>query len=108
MRYKHTLPALPFELGNIVFSPGIIAALQTSSSLRSFIDEMLEFHSATEFGIITRATRFDNTMAALLGTGRLLSRFFIPKDVWLAESAIIITTHLDEHTTTIRFPGEQE
>ncbi len=108
MRHKHLLSELTFELGTIVFSPGITAALQTSSSLREYIDHFLECHLATDFGVISRSTRFDNTLAALLGSGHLTSRYFLPRDICPPHSGLIITTHLDESTTTIRFAGESE
>ncbi|MBK7635064.1 MAG: hypothetical protein IPJ13_12895 [Saprospiraceae bacterium] len=49
---------------------------------------------------------FDNTLAAL-GSGDLTSRYFIHHDVCPPETGLIITTHMDEHTTTIRFASEQ-
>lgn len=108
MRHRHLLPELTFDLGTIIFSPGVITALPHSLALRHHIDQLLEFHSATDFGIISRSTRFDNTLAALLGSGRLTSRYFIPLDLCPPQSGMIITTHLDERTTTIRFAGETE
>jgi hypothetical protein len=108
MRHTFHLPGLSFDLGTIVFSPGIISALVLSSSLRPYIDHFLECHLATDFGIISRSTRFDNALSALLGSGHLISRFFIPRDICPPHSGLIITTHLDELTTTIRFAGEQE
>ncbi len=107
MRHRHLLPELTFELGNIVFSSGVINALAHAALLRQHIDQLLEFHIATDFGIISRSTRFDNTLAALLGSGHLTSRYFIPRDICPPHSGLIITTHLDEHTTTIRFASEK-
>jgi hypothetical protein len=60
MRYTHPLPELTFELGTIVFSPGIRAGLLSSSGLQPFLDHFLECHAATDFGIVSRAMRFDN------------------------------------------------
>jgi hypothetical protein len=109
MRYTHPLPELTFELGAIVFSPGITAELLSSSSgLRPFLDHVLECHSATDFGIVSRAMRFDNVLAALMDTGQLTSRFYIDRSICPPETLVIITTHLDERTTTIRFASEQE
>jgi hypothetical protein len=108
MRNRHLLPELTFELGIIVFSPGVITALPHAPLLRHHIDQLLEFHSATDFGIISRSTRFDNTLAALLGSGHLTSRYFIPHDICPPHTGLIITTHLYERTTTIRFASEQE
>lgn len=108
MRHKHLLPELTFDLGTIVFSPGVITALPQAPLLRQHIDQLLEFHRATDFGIISRSTRFDNTLAALLGSGHLTSRYFIPHDICPPHTGLIITTHLDACTTTIRFAGESE
>jgi hypothetical protein len=108
MRHTYHLPGLSFDPGTIVFSPAITSALQTSSSLRQVIDHFIECHLATDFGVITRSTRFDNTLSALLGSGHLTSRYFIPHDICPPHSGLIITTHLDESTTTIRFASEQE
>ena len=108
MRHTYHLPGLTFDPGTIVFSPGITSALEFSSSLRAYIDHFLECHLATDFGVITRSTRFDNTLAALLGSGHLTSRYFHPHDICPPHSGLIITTHLDERTTTIRFASEQE
>ena len=108
MRHKYHLPGLTFDPGTIVFSPGITSALEFSSSLRAYMDHFFECHLATDFGVITRSTRFDNTLAALLCSGHLTSRYFIPRDICPPHSGLIITTHLDEHTTTIRFASEQE
>ena len=108
MRHTYHLPGLTFDPGTIVFSPGITSALEFSSSLREYIDHFLECHLATDFGIVTRAMRFDNVLAALLETGQLTSRYFLHHHICPPETGIIITTHLDEHTTTIRFAGEQE
>lgn len=108
MRHKHLLPELTFELGTLVFSPGVITALQQAPLLRQYIDQLLEFHRATDFGVISRSTRFDNTLAALLGSGHLTSRYFIPRDICPPHSGLIITTHLDERITTIRFSGESD
>jgi len=108
MRYTHPLPVLSFDAGAVVFSPGIISALTTASEFRQVIDHFLECHVATDFGVISRAARFDNALAALLGTGQLTSRYFIPRAVLPVESVLIITTHLDAGTTIIRFSSEQE
>ncbi len=108
MRHTYHLPGLTFDPGTIVFSPGITSALMISSSLRAYIDHFLECHLATDFGVISRSTRFDNTLAALLGSGHLTSRYFIPGDIYPPHSGLIITTHLDERTTTIRFVSEHE
>ena len=108
MRHTYHLPGLTFDPGTIVFSPGITSALMISSSLKQIIDHFLECHLATDFGVISRSTRFDNTLAALLGCGHLTSRYFIHHDVCPPHTGLIITTHLDEHTTTIRFASEQE
>jgi hypothetical protein len=108
MRYTHPLPELTFELGTIVFSPGMRAGLLSSSSgLRPFLDHVLECHAATDFGIVSRAMRFDNVLAALMDTGQLTSRFYIHPSICPPETVVIITTHLDERTTTIRFASEQ-
>ena len=107
MRYSHLLPELTFELGTIVFSPGIRSGLVSSPGLRPFLDHVLECHSATDFGIVSRAMRFDNVLAALMETGQLTSRFFIVPTICPPETVVIITTHLDERTTTIRFASEQ-
>ena len=77
MRYAHLLPHLPFDPGTVVFSPGVTAALQTFSLFREVIDHFLECHLATDFGVVSRATRFDNTLSALLGTGQLTSRYYL-------------------------------
>ncbi len=108
MRHTYQLPGLTFDPGTIVISPVISSALQISSSLREYIDHYLECHLATDFGVISRSTRFDNTLVALLGSGHLTSRYFIPRDICPPHAGLIITTHLDEHTTTIRFASEQE
>jgi hypothetical protein len=107
MRYSHPLPELTFELGAIVFSPGMRAGLLSSSRLRPFLDHVLECHAATDFGIVSRAMRFDNVLAALMDTGHLTSRFYIHPSICPPETVVIITTHLDERTTTIRFASEQ-
>jgi hypothetical protein len=107
MRYTHRLPELTFELGTIVFSPGIRAGLLSSSGLQPYLDHVLECHAATDFGIISRAMRFDNVIAALMETGQLTSRFFIVPTICPPETVVIVTTHLDERTTTIRFASEQ-
>lgn len=101
------LPALPFDAGTIIFSPGIRAALVSSTALRPYLDHMLECHLATDFGIVTRSMRFDNVLAALLETGHLTSRYFLHASISPPHTGVIITTHLDDHTTTIRFAGEQ-
>ena len=108
MRHSYHLPGLTFDPGTIVFSPGISSALQISSALREYIDHFLECHLATDFGVISRSTRFENTLAALLDSGHLTSRYFLPHDICPPHSGLIITTHLDERTTTIRFASEQE
>jgi len=108
MRYTHPLPHLPFKPGTIVFSPGITAALESTTALRQAIDHFMECHLATDFGVVSRATRFDNTLAALLSTGQLTSRYFLQRHICPPETGIIITSHLDVHITTIRFSSEQE
>ena len=108
MKAPVVYPSLPFDAGTIVFSPGITSALQTSQSLRQVLDHFMECHLATDFGIVSRAMRFDNVLAALLETGQLTSRYCVHSSIGVAETAIIITTHLDERTTTIRFASEQE
>jgi hypothetical protein len=107
MRAPVVLPSLPFDPGTIVFSSGIRSALVTSSGLRLFLDHVLECHLATDFGIVTRAMRLDNVLAALLETGQLTSRYYLHNSISPPETGVIITTHLDEHTTTIRFASEQ-
>ncbi len=106
MRAPVVLPSLPFDPGTIVFSPGIRSALVTSSGLRPFLDHVLKCHLATDFGIVTRAMRFDNVLAALLETGQLTSRYYLQHTISAPETGVIITTHLDENTTTIRFASE--
>ena len=108
MRHRHPLPELPFDLGTIVLSPGIIALLPHTPDLRPYLDQVLECHTATDFGIISRSTRFDNVLAALLGAGQLTSRYIISRTICPDQSGVVITTHLDTCTTTIRFAGEQE
>ena len=108
MRYAHLLPHLPFDPGTVVFSPGVTAALQTSRLFREVIDHFLECHLATDFGVVSRATRFDNTLSALLGTGHLTSRYYLQGTISPPETGLIITSHLDERTTTIRFASETE
>jgi hypothetical protein len=107
MRAPVVYPSLPFDAGTIVFSPGITLALQTSHSLRHVLDHFMECHLATDFGIVSRAMRFYNVLAALLETGQLTSRYFLHHHIWPPETGLIITTHLDERTTTIRFDSEQ-
>jgi hypothetical protein len=107
MRAPVVSPSLPFDPGTIVFSPGIRSALVTSSGLRPFLDHVLECHLARDFGIVTRAMRFDNVLAELLETGQLTSRHYLHNTICPPETGVIITTHLDEHNTTIRFAGEQ-
>ncbi len=107
MRAPVVYPALPFDPGTIVFSPGITSALQTSHSLRQVLDHFMECHLATDFGIVSRAMRFDNVLAALMETGQLTSRYYIDSSICPPETVVIITTHLDERTTTIRFASEQ-
>ena len=108
MRAPLAFPSLPFDPGTIIFSQGIRSALVSSTDLRPFLDHVLECHISTDFGIVTRAMRFDNVLAALLETGQLTSRYFLPHDICPPETGLIITTHLDERTTTIRFASEQE
>ena len=108
MRASLVLPSLPFDPGTVVFSPGITSALKSSLSLRQIIDHFLECHLATDFGIVSRAIRFDNVLAALLETGQLTSRYYLHHHICPPETGLIITTHLDERTTTIRFASEQE
>jgi hypothetical protein len=108
MRHRHPLPELPFDLGTIVLSPGIIALLPHTPDMSAYLDRVLEYHSATDFGIISRSTRFDNVLAALLGAGKLTSRYLVPRTICPEQSGVIITTHLDISTTTIRFDYEQE
>ena len=108
MRAPVVYPSLPFDQGTIVFSPGITSALQTSHSLSQVIDHFLECHLATDFGIVSRAMRFDNVLAALLETGQLTSRYYLHSTISPPETGLIITTHLDEHTTTVRFASELE
>jgi len=108
MRASLVLPSLPFDPGTVVFSPGITSALKSSLPLRQVIDHFLECHLATDFGIVSRAMRFDNTLAALLGTGQLTSSYFLQRYIFPPETGLIISTHLDERTTTIRFASEQE
>ena len=108
MRHSLSLPHLPFDPGTVVFSPGITSALQTYPMLRQVIDHFIECHLATDFGIVSRAMRFDNVLSALLETGKLTSRFHLHHSICPPETGLIITTHLDEHTTTIRFASEQE
>jgi hypothetical protein len=43
----------------------------------------------------------------LMDTGQLTSRFFIHPSICPPETVVIITTHLDERSTTIRFASEQ-
>ena len=108
MRAPVVYPSLPFDAGTIIFSPGISSALKSSLSLRLVIDHFLECHLATDFGIVSRAMRFDNVLSALLETGRLTSRYCLHGTISPPESGLIITTHLDERTTTIRFASELE
>ncbi|MBK8349146.1 MAG: hypothetical protein IPL08_16600 [Saprospiraceae bacterium] len=60
MRAPLAFPSLPFDPGTIIFSPGIRSALVSSTDLRPFLDHVLECHISTDFGIVTRAMRFDN------------------------------------------------
>ena len=108
MRALLVLPSLPFDPGSIIFSQGITLALQTAPTLRQVLDHFMECHLATDFGIVSRAMRFDNVLAALLETGKLKSRYYLHHDICAPETGLIITTHLDERTTTIRFASEQE
>ena len=108
MRHSHRLPGLTFDPGIIVLSPGIHSALEQPSALRQYLDHFIECHLATDFGFISRSTRFDNTLAALFGSGELTSRYFLPASISPPYTGLIVTTHLDAHTTTIRFAGEQE
>ena len=107
MRAPVVYPSLPFNPGTIVFSPGIATALQTSHSLRQVLDHFMECHLATDFGIVSRAMRFDNVLSALLETGQLTSRYYLHSTINPPETGLIITTHLDERTTTIKFASEQ-
>ena len=107
MRAPLAFPSLPFDCGSIIFSPGIRSVLVSSPALVPHLDHMLECHSATDFGIVSRAMRFDNVLAALLETGKLTSRYYLHYDICPPETGIIITTYLDERTTTIRFASEQ-
>ena len=108
MRVPLVLPSLPFDPGTVIFSPGIRSALVLSTALVPHLDHMLECHLATDFGIVSRAMRFDNVLAALLETGQLTSRYYLHHHICPPETGIIITTHLDERTTTIRFASEQD
>ena len=108
MRAPLVLPSLPFDSGTIIFSPGIRSALVSFTALRPYLDHVLECHLATDFGIVTRAMRFDNVLAALLETGQLTSRYYLHHHICPPETGLIITTHLDERTTTIRFASETE
>lgn len=108
MRAPVVYPSLSFDPGSIIFSPRITLALQTSHSLRQVLDHFMECHLATDFGIVSRAMRFDNVLAALLETGQLTSRYYLHSSISPPETGLIITTHLDERTTTIRFASEQE
>lgn len=103
VRYTHRLSELSFKFGTIVFNPDISAGLLSSSGLQYFLDHVLECHSATDFGIVSRAMRFDNVLAALMETGQLTSRFYIGPTICPPDTVVIVTTHLDERTTTIRF-----
>jgi len=107
MRAPLVLPSLPIDSGTVIFSPGITSALKSSLSLRQIIDHFMVCHLATDFGIVSRAMRFDNVLAALLETGQLTSRYYLPDHICPPETGLIITTHLDERTTTIRFASEQ-
>ena len=107
MRAPLVLPPLPFDAGTIIFSPGIRAALVSSTVLRAYLGHMLECHLATDFGIVTRAMRFDNVLSALTETGHLTSKYFLHASISPPHTGVIITTHLDDHTTTFRFAGEQ-
>jgi hypothetical protein len=108
MKAPVVYPSLPFDPGTIIFSPRITLALQNSNSLRQVLDHFMECHLATDFGIVSRAMRFDNVLAALLETGQLTSRYYLHSSISPPETGLIITTHLDERTTTIRFASEQE
>jgi hypothetical protein len=108
MRAPLVLPSLPFDPGTIIFSPGIWSALVSSTALRPYLDHLLECHLATDFGIVSRAMRFDNVLAALLKTGQLTSRYYLHHHICPPEAGLIITTHLDVRTTSIRFASEQE
>jgi hypothetical protein len=107
MKAPVVYPSLPFDPGTIIFSPRITLALQNSNSLRQVLDHLMECHLATDFGIVSRAMRFDNVLAALLETGQLTSRYHLHSSISPPETGLIITTHLDE-STTIRFASEQE
>ncbi|MBP6236736.1 MAG: hypothetical protein KA536_11360 [Saprospiraceae bacterium] len=108
MKASLVLPSLPFDPGTVVFSPGITSALESSLSLRQIIDHFLKCHLATDFGIVSRAMRFNNVLAALLEAGQLTSRYYLHSTISPPETGLIITTHLDERTTTVRFASEQE
>lgn len=75
--------------------------------MRPYLDHVLESHIATDFGIVTRAMRFDNVLTTLMETDYLTSRYFVRKSIGVIEEGVIITTNLDEHSTTIRFTSEQ-
>ncbi|MBK8516135.1 MAG: hypothetical protein IPL55_07550 [Saprospiraceae bacterium] len=107
MRHTLHLPDLTFDPGTIIFSPGIISILEREPTFRSIIDHFLVCHLATDFGIVSRVTRFDNTLAALLDIGQFTSRYFIPHTITSPERLTIITSFLDQRTTVIRFPFEQ-
>ena len=107
MRASLVLPSLPFDPGTIIFSPGIRSALVSFPEMRPYLDHVLECHLATDFGIVSRAKRFDNVLAALLEAGQLTSRYYLHHSISTPETGVIITTHLDAHTTTIRFASEQ-
>jgi hypothetical protein len=100
MRHSLSLPYLPFD-------PGITSALQTSHLLRQVIDHFLECQLATDFGLVSRAMRFNHVLDALLETGQLTSGYHLHSTIRPPEAGLFITTHLDERTTTIRFASEQ-
>ena len=106
-RSRH-LPDFSFDLGTLVLSPGLIAALTEAPQMRDYIDRVLQWHLAGDFGVIARHTRCDNVVAGLLGAGRLTSRFVVPSHYCPPHTGIIICTHLELQTTTIRFAGEPE
>ena len=108
MRHSLSLLHLPFDPGTVILSPGITSALQSSHLLRQVIDHFMECHLASDFGIVSRAMRFDNVVAALSDSGLLTSRYFLQGTICPPETGLIITTNLDVRTTTIRFASEQE
>ncbi len=88
MRASLVLPSLPFDPGTIIFSPGLRSALVSSTALLPFLDHVLECHLATDFGIVSRAMRFDNVLAALLETGQLTSRYYLQHTISAPETGV--------------------